>query len=292
MIYSMTGYGSAVVETDDVRISVEVKSLNSKQLDLNIRLPRVYNEKENEIRNLVSKSLVRGKVSLNLDIQYASLAEGKAKINREIFLNYYKELKELAELVGDTKADIFRKALDLPQVIDTNSADEIKEDEWKLIQKCIEKALKECNEFRVQEGQAMENTLRSHISIIADSLKKIIEIDPLRVENIRNRVRERMETILGNENYDKNRFEQEMIYYLEKLDITEEKVRLANHLEFFNKTIKDEQEPGKKMGFISQEIGREINTIGSKANDSDVQKLVVVMKDELEKIKEQSLNVL
>jgi len=292
MIYSMTGYGSAVVENEDVRISVEVKSLNSKQLDLNIRLPRIYNEKENEIRNIISKSLVRGKVALNLDVQYANLAEGKAKINRDIFLNYYKELKELAELVGDTKADIFKKALELPQVIDTNSSDEIKEDEWKMIQKCIEKALKECNDFRIQEGKAMENTLRSHIAVIADSLEKIKEIDPLRVENIRNRVRERMETILGNENYDKNRFEQEMIYYLEKLDITEEKVRLANHLEFFNKTIKDEQEPGKKMGFISQEIGREINTIGSKANDSDVQKLVVVMKDELEKIKEQSLNVL
>lgn len=292
MIYSMTGFGTSTFENEKIRISVEVKTLNSKQLDLNTRLPKVFTEYDATIRSSVNKHLHRGKVNLFVDVQHLNLEEGKASINKEIVKKYYEELKETADFLGVDGGDLFKKALELPQAIEMNNNAEASDEEVKLFTTVLEEALVQCNDFRKEEGAALEAKLNEYINTIEDLLKQVIEFDPQRVENVRKRITERMESFVGTENYDTNRFEQELIYYIEKLDISEEKVRLQTHLDYFRKVMNSGEFAGKKLGFIGQEIGREINTIGSKANDSDIQKLVVCMKDELEKIKEQVLNVL
>ena len=294
MIYSMTGYGTSTFEDENIRISVEVKTLNSKQLDLNTRLPKAFSEYDTLIRSAVNKHLHRGKVNLFIDVQQLNLEEGKASVNKEVVKKYYAELKEAAEYIGIgvEVSNLFQKALEMPQAIEVKNDNEATEEDIKQFNSVLEAALVHCNEFRKEEGAALETKLNDYIDTIEKLLNEVIELDPKRVESVRNRIKERMESFVGTENYDTNRFEQELIYYIEKLDISEEKVRLQNHLNYFRKVMNSGEFSGKKLGFIGQEIGREINTIGSKANDSDIQKLVVCMKDELEKIKEQVLNVL
>ena len=288
----MTGYGSAHLAADDITINIEVKTLNSKYLDLNMRLPRAFSEKEILLRNLVAEKLQRGKVSLNIDYINEKETVLKQRYNEELFVQYYKRLKRLADKVIASDQDLFKLALSAPDVMVTDQGEEASEQEWQQVQQLIEQALNACDNFRKKEGAELEQKFSQYIDKIDHHLKVIIALDPKRVEKIRERIKGNLSKLVDEEGLDKNRLEQEIIYYIEKLDITEEKVRLASHLNHFKEVLADENSLGKKLGFISQEIGREINTIGSKANDADLQKHVVAMKEELEKIKEQLLNVL
>ncbi|MFN3405124.1 MAG: YicC/YloC family endoribonuclease [Cytophagaceae bacterium] len=290
MIRSMTGFGGLKEEIGNLEVSVEIKSLNSKFLDLNLRLPKEYTDKEFEIRTLISNTLERGKIGFSLDVQEVAEVKAKVTINRELVRIYYQDLLETAAYVGASDQDLFKIALQMPKAInqDTDKADN--QEEWKKIVSVIEKAIKECDNFRLKEGHELSLKLEGYISRIKDLLRKIQDQDPARIAMIREKIKGHF-LEFANENVDQNRFEQELIYYIEKLDITEEKVRLKSHLDYFLEILRTEKS-GKKLGFISQEIGREINTIGSKANDATIQKLVVEMKEELEKIKEQSLNIL
>ncbi|MEQ8924413.1 MAG: YicC/YloC family endoribonuclease [Fulvivirga sp.] len=292
MLKSMTGYGAASGTFETYSIHVEVKTLNSKFLDVNLRLPRSISEKELEVRNIINDYLERGKVSMSVDIQNESETVLKQKYNAPLFQKYYSELEELANLVNAPKDDLFRTALSSPDVIVSNTTEELNSEEYENVKKLIKSALEQCNEFRSKEGDVLQSKLLEYIRSISASLKHVEELDPKRVDNIKTRIKGNLTKFIEEESLDKNRLEQEIIYYIEKLDITEEKVRLKNHLNHFEEVIGAKQNSGKKLGFISQEIGREINTIGSKANDSDIQKHVVSMKEELEKIKEQLLNVL
>jgi len=291
MIKSMTGYGKAIAETSQKKITIEIKSLNSKQLDLNAKLPWLYKEKEPEIRNLVSQMLDRGKIDLSVYFDILE-DEGIPVINKSIVKNYYKQLKEIAgELEINIDDQILPIIMRLPDSLKTEKPD-LPEDEWELLKKQIIGSINVLDLYRIEEGKSIETDLKKRISGILDSLITVETFEPGRIE----KVREKLKTILkennGTENLDKNRFEQELIYYIERLDITEEKVRLKKHCDYFNQTLNDANSQGKKLGFVSQEMGREINTIGSKANDAGIQKIVVQMKDELEKIKEQLLNIL
>ena len=292
MLKSMTGYGSASLSNDRYSIQVEVKTLNSKFLDLNLRLPRSLSENELEIRNLINDKLERGKVSLSIDIQNEAETILKQKYNKPLFEKYFKQLEELADAVGASKDELFRTALNSPDVIINNSGDDVEEDNFIQVKNVISEALDKCDQFRAKEGKVLEGKFKEYINSIDKALNGVEKLDPNRVEKIRNRIKGNLSKFVDEESLDKNRLEQEIVYYIEKLDITEEKVRLKNHLEHFSEVLASSENSGKKLGFISQEIGREINTIGSKANDSDIQKHVVVMKEELEKIKEQLLNVL
>lgn len=292
MLQSMTGFGSARLDADQYTISVEIRSLNSKGMDLSVRTPRYLNDKEYEIRNLVTKSLVRGKVSVNVEYTKNKTQKAKNNINKELLQAYYQELSSAADAVGASKQDIFRLALHMPDVLQQEQEDEQGDAEWEVVQPLLEEALKNINVFRADEGKALTTEIMSYIDRIRILLAEIDKHDPVRMENIRNRVRGHLAEISTSENFDKNRFEQEMVYFMEKLDIAEEKVRLINHLHYFTETVYLPEPTGKKLGFISQEIGREINTIGSKANDSTIQHYVVEMKEELEKIKEQINNIL
>ncbi|QSE97933.1 YicC/YloC family endoribonuclease [Fulvivirga lutea] len=292
MLKSMTGYGAASGTFESYSINVEVKTLNSKFLDVNLRLPRSISEKELEVRNIINDYLERGKVSMSVDIQNESETVLKQQYNAPLFQKYYSELEELANLVNAPKDDLFRTALSSPDVIVNNTSEDLDSEEYENVKKLIKQALEHCNEFRAKEGDVLQAKLLEYINSISTSLKHVEELDPKRVENIKTRIKGNLTKFIEEESLDKNRLEQEIIYYIEKLDITEEKVRLKNHLNHFEEVIAGNQNSGKKLGFISQEIGREINTIGSKANDSDIQKHVVSMKEELEKIKEQLLNVL
>jgi uncharacterized protein (TIGR00255 family) len=285
MIQSMTGFGKHVVQLPTKKITVEIKSLNSKSIDLNARMPSAYREKELELRKLIANSLQRGKVDFSLYIEITG-DETSAQVNESAVKQYMKQLKSIAD--GDNLR-LLEMALRFPDAMRTDKED-IDEEEYKAIIKALKGALSEINKFRSEEGNVLERDFLDRISSLKNLLQNVLEMDPDRQGTIRERLEKAVQEI--KQDVDANRFEQELIYYLEKYDITEEKVRLANHLDYFTKTIQSNESNGKKLGFISQEIGREINTIGSKANYAPMQQLVVQMKDELEKIKEQMLNVL
>ena len=290
MTKSMTGYGKATLDTQEVTIVVEVKTLNSKFLDANLRLPRVFSEKELEVRNLLADKLERGKVNLNLDFK-RNATEASVVLNEDLFKAYYQQFSSLAEATGASQQELFKLALQSPEVM-TSKDTGIPEEDWKLVREQLELALDRCNEHRADEGKGLKEKLLSYIHIIGENLKKVEEQDPRRTAHVRERLRNHMNEWMADDRVDENRFEQELIYYIEKLDIAEEKVRLQSHLDYFVEIINKTAAPGKKLGFIAQEIGREINTMGAKANDAVIQKLVVGMKEELEKIKEQTLNLL
>ena len=297
MLQSMTGFGTARYDGDQYNITIDIRSLNSKGLDLSVRLPRFLADKEHEIRNIIGKSLIRGKISLSIDYS------GAAKINRavnsinpELLQHYYAELENAASLVGAPKNDLFRLALQMPEVIQQGARTEEEDAQlpvpWEKITELLQEAIGNLNRFRSDEGKALTSEIMAYIDRIRILLADIDKHDPVRLENIRERIRTHLAEISNTEQFNQSRFEQEMIYYIEKLDIAEEKVRLINHLHYFTETVYLPEPTGKKLAFISQEIGREINTIGSKANDATVQHLVVEMKEELEKIKEQLNNIL
>lgn len=285
MIQSMTGFGKHVVQLPNKKITVEIKSLNSKSIDLNARMPSSYREKELELRKLVANSLQRGKVDFSLYIELTG-DETTSQVNEVAVKQYMGQLQRIAS--GDDLR-LLEMALRFPDAMKTAKED-IDEDEYEAIKEALKEALVEINKFRSEEGSVLEQDFLDRISSLNQLLEKVIEIDPERQGTIRERLEKAVQDLKAD--VDANRFEQELIYYLEKYDITEEKVRLANHLDYFSKTLKSDDSNGKKLGFISQEIGREINTIGSKANYAPMQQIVVQMKDELEKIKEQMLNVL
>lgn len=290
----MTGFGSASVEDQNLTVRAEVKSLNSKTLDLNVRLPRQLQDKEFEIRNLVSRYLDRGKVLFSVELDYASKASGASQLNADLLHHHfdaiYKETHKFAAVIDPSF--ILQSVLRLPEVLAPSNGRENREHEWQIAQKACEMALKSCDDFQLLEGKALSEKVQSYISNIRQLLETVISMDPERATNVRQRIDEKLSAIKSDTAFDPNRFEQEMIFYLEKMDITEEKIRLANHLDHFLDVLHNEANAGRKLGFISQEIGREINTIGSKANHAPIQKCVVLMKDELEKIKEQGLNFL
>ena len=285
MIQSMTGFGKHVVQLPSKKITVELKSLNSKSLDLNARMPSAYREKELELRKLIASSLVRGKIDFGLYVEFTG-DETSAEINEEVIRNYMKQLRSIAD--GDDLR-LLDMSLRLPDALKTERED-VDEQEYSIIQQALEKALQEINAFRSVEGNVLEKDFEQRIRNLEGLLEEVLQMDPERTDTIRERLEKAVKDIQAD--VDANRFEQELIYYLEKYDITEEKVRLANHLDYFSKTMNSSDSNGKKLAFITQEIGREINTIGSKANYAPMQQLVVQMKDELEKIKEQMLNVL
>ena len=285
MIQSMTGFGKHVVQLPSKKITIELKSLNSKNLDINARLPQFYREKELELRKIIAAALNRGKVDFNLYVEITG-EETTAEVNTGVVKNYMEQLSEIAK--GDD-IKLLEMALRMPDTLKTDK-DEIDEEEYKAITDALIEALAKMVEFRNEEGKVLEEDFVARLNNLNELLEAVKTMDPERLGT----VRERLEKAVADLKIelDANRFEQELIYYLEKYDITEEKVRLANHLKYFETTLNSTESNGKKLGFISQEIGREINTIGSKANYAPMQQLVVQMKDELEKIKEQMLNVL
>ena len=285
MIQSMTGYGKAIVQLPSKKITVEIKSLNSKNLDLNTRVPSTYREKELIMRDRLAKSLVRGKVDFNLYIE--SIGEvTTARLNEPVVKEYIKQLRNISD--GD-EVELLKMAVRMPDTLKTER-EEVDEAEFQIIIEAVDTALLAINKYRTDEGKVLEDDFLKRSKKIAALLEEVIEIDPQRMANVKERLHKAVKEL--KETVDENRFEQELVYYLEKYDITEEKVRLTNHLNYFNENIDSSDSNGKKLGFITQEIGREINTIGSKANFAQMQQLVVQMKDELEKIKEQALNVL
>jgi len=291
MIKSMTGFGKSAAEIPQKKVSIEIKSLNSKSLDLNARLPWLYKEKESEIRNIISQKLDRGKIDLTINFDSLD-SEIVPVINKSVVKNYYEQLKEIAgELNLKTEDQLLSTIMRLPDALKTEKP-ELDEDEWKLVREKMIEAIEQLDAFRMEEGKSIEADLSKCVDKILGSLHEIEKFEGERIERIRVRINASLTESVGTENIDKNRFEQELIFYLEKLDINEEKVRLRKHCEYFLEKIASLPPNGKILNFISQEIGREINTIGSKANDASIQKLVVMMKDELERIKEQSLNVL
>jgi len=285
MIYSMTGYGKSVLQLPTKKITVELKSLNSKNLDLNARMPSIYREKELVIRKILADKLVRGKVDFSIYVD-ATAEDTSTQINTPVVKQYITQLKQVVH--GDDM-DLLKMAVRFPDALNT-VREEIDENEWKTIEAEVHHAIQDLNNHRLHEGEVLEADFKKRIVSIGNLLEKVIAIDPERVEGVRERLLKGVQEL--REKYDENRFEQELVYYIEKFDITEEKVRLKNHLNYFNESINSEDSNGKKLGFISQEMGREINTIGSKSNYAPMQQLVVQMKDELEKIKEQLLNVL
>ncbi len=290
MIQSMTGFGKATAELSNKKITVEVKSLNSKQLDLSVRIPSVYKEQELNVRSLIARRLERGKVDFAIYVENTS-KETTSQINQNVLESYYNQIKNSSEKLGiDVPSDWFQVLLKLPDVLKYEAQD-ADEEEWKVVADAINQALDQLVEFRKQEGKMLEDLFIQKISNIGNLMTAIEPFEGERVEKVKARIIEALEKI-ENFDYDKNRFEQEMIYYIEKLDINEEKARLRNHLKYFLETLNDTSGQGKKLGFITQEMGREINTTGSKANHVQMQQLVVQMKDELEQIKEQVLNVL
>lgn len=281
----MTGYGKAELLLPTKKITVEIKSLNSKSFDLYARVPSSYREKELEMRKTIAQSLVRGKVDFNLFVEITA-EETNTIINESIVKQYMQQLSQVSQV---DEAELLKMAIRLPDTLKTERK-EINKEEFSQISETIQEALNAINIYRLDEGKVLENDFIKRSKIISDLLEKVIEIDSQRIENVKERLRKAVGEL--KEKVDENRFEQELIYYLEKYDITEEKVRLQNHLDYFNENLKTDTSNGKKLGFICQEIGREINTIGSKSNFAPMQQLVVQMKDELEKIKEQALNVL
>lgn len=291
MIQSMTGYGKATAVFEEKKINVEIKSLNSKALDLSTRIAPLYREKEMEIRNLLSQKLERGKVDFMLWIE-KDATDSATPINAAILESYYKQISAISNTTGiPLPSDWFPTLLRLPDVLNKVEIQELSDEEWEVVNNTIHEALNHLIDFRVQEGAALEKKFNEKLDNIAALLESIKSYEEERVQRIKERITDALEKIIGVD-YDKNRLEQELIYYIEKLDINEEKQRLANHLKYFRETMNDGHGQGKKLGFIAQEMGREINTTGSKSNHAEMQKIVVRMKDELEQIKEQVLNVM
>jgi uncharacterized protein (TIGR00255 family) len=291
MIKSMTGYGKAIVETPQKKITIEIKSLNSKQFDLNTKVPWLYKEKELEIRNLVSQMLDRGKIDLSL---YCDMLDNDTVtvINKSAVKNYYNQFSDIAsELKIDLDDQIFSAIMKLPDTLKTEKP-EMPEGEWEMVKNKIIESITMVDQYRVEEGNSIMIDIKKCIGKILTFLESVKTFEEGRITKIREKFLSLLEENLGSESYDKNRFEQELIFFLEKYDINEEKVRLKTHCDYFLETVDTQSPNGKILNFIAQEIGREINTIGSKANDASIQKLVVMMKDELEKIKEQTLNIL
>ncbi|HTD99359.1 MAG TPA: YicC/YloC family endoribonuclease [Mucilaginibacter sp.] len=291
MIKSMTGYGIASFDSGSTKYTVEIKSLNSKFLELTLRLPRAFSEKEFQLRNECSKQIDRGKVNLSINVEQASSKVKAAGIDAELLKNYFDQLKAVSAELNEPANNLFQLALGLPEVVKYEE-DTVSEEEWKIVEKTFQQAMTAFQQFRADEGNVLEQDVKMRIGIIVKNLELVEVEEPKRVPVIRERLNQFLSEAVGRENIDQNRFEQELIYYIDKLDITEEKIRLKSHCDYFIETLKNADANGKKLGFISQEIGREINTLGSKANDANMQKLVVGMKEELEKIKEQLLNVL
>tara|TARA_B100000497_G_scaffold12160_1_gene13825 strand:+ start:4350 stop:5195 length:846 start_codon:yes stop_codon:yes gene_type:complete len=281
----MTGYGKSVLQLADKTISIEIKSLNSKSLDLNMRMPSAYRSKELGLRKSIAAELIRGKVDFSLHVD-TSGKETHTNVNTTVINKYIQQLEAVST---GTRMQFLQMAIKMPDAISTER-DDVDENEWDNIYIEIRKAIENISQYRLEEGIVLEADFKKRIGIINNLLEEVLKIDPERIINVRERLNKGVCEL--KEKYDENRFEQELVYYIEKFDITEEKVRLQNHLEYFIKTLSSGESNGKKLGFISQEMGREINTIGSKANFAPMQKLVVQMKDELEKIKEQLLNVL
>jgi uncharacterized protein (TIGR00255 family) len=285
MIYSMTGYGKSVLQLPTKKITIELKSLNSKNLDLNTRMPSIYREKELSIRKILADKLVRGKIDFSIYVE-TTAEDTSTQINTPVVKQYMKQLREVA---NSDDLELLKMAVRFPDALNT-VREEIDESEWETIQNEINTAIKDLNNHRLDEGKVLEKDFNNRVVTIENLLNLVIAMDPERVEGVRERLLKGVEEL--KEKYDENRFEQELVYYIEKFDITEEKVRLKNHLNYFTESINSKDSNGKKLGFIGQEMGREINTIGSKSNYAPMQQLVVQMKDELEKIKEQLLNVL
>ena len=301
----MTGYGKATVELPSKRVIIEVKGLNSKQLDIAAKVPTLYREKEMEMRGLIAQRIKRGKIDFNIYLERHQ-TDDMANIDIELAAKYYEQIKELNKRLGfhdqilwegerealaTYETQTVKALLSLPDVVHSEQQ-ELDEDEWKHVRAGVEEAIDHFVDFRRQEGAALDKDLRQRIDLIKSYSLEVPKYETERVEKIKARITSNIEEVVAKDRIDQNRLEQELIYYIEKLDINEEKVRLANHLEYFLSTMDKEDEAGKKLGFIAQEMGREINTLGSKANQAEMQRLVVQMKDELEKIKEQVLNVL
>ena len=286
MIHSMTGFGKASLQLPTKKITVEIKSLNSKGLDLNTRMPSVFREMELGLRNQISQRLERGKVDFSLYVEVTG-EETTSKINVPIVKGYINQMKAVIPNADET--ELMKMAVRMPDALKTER-DEIDENEWKQIQTVIDEALENIMNFRKDEGASLEKEFQLRIANIEKLMNEAVSYDAERVETVKTRLRTALDELKVN--VDENRFEQELIFYLEKYDITEEKVRLGNHLNYFLETLNGTEANGRKLGFITQEMGREINTMGSKSNHTEMQKLVVMMKDELEKIKEQVLNVL
>ena len=291
MILSMTGYGKAVVTYKEKKINVEVKSLNSKTLDLSVRIAPLYREKEMEIRQTVAKATERGKVDFSIWIEKDNVVDA-TPINASLLDNYYHQIKEISAKTGIPEPqDWYATLLRMPDVLTKTDVEVLEDGEWEAARKAIDEALQHLCDFRKQEGAALQKKFTEKIDNIAELLKSIEPYEKSRVEKIRSKIVDGLKNI-PEVDYDKNRLEQELIYYIEKLDISEEKQRLANHLKYFRETMDEGHGQGKKLGFIAQEMGREINTTGSKSNQAEMQNIVVKMKDELEQIKEQVLNAL
>lgn len=295
MLQSMTGFGRAQASSEKADVQVEIKTLNSKQTDTYLKIPSSFYEKEIELKKLLTNALQRGKITLVIDYNNKNTEENAVQINQELVTAYYQQLQSIATTVADKgNSDLLRIAMSLPDVLSKKDSHETIEERYSILLPVIKEALNACKTFRLQEGEALKKDLVTRLKNIEDCLTQVESHDPERVKKMEEKLKSQITEWKNNEAFDQNRFEQELIYYIEKLDITEEKVRLKNHLHYFTETLNKEssEQIGKKLGFISQEIGREINTIGSKANDAQIQRLVVNMKEELEKIKEQVLNVL
>lgn len=290
MTKSMTGFGLSSQTIEDYTISIEVKSLNSKFADINLRMSSQFSSKEIEWRKMISDKLVRGKISVTVDITNETSEE--TLIDQEQFQKYFELYSKIGNDINVSEEELFKLAIQAPGVFKSSNGQVLSDEVIDAVPAVIKRAMDACDQFRIQEGEELEKKLNDYATSIKNELSKIVDLDSNRVE----RVSEKLKTALNNldldVDVDQNRFEQELIYYIEKFDITEEKVRLSNHLRYFEDVMALNEPIGKKLGFVSQELGREINTIGSKANDSEIQKHVVVMKEELEKIKEQSLNIL
>ena len=291
MIQSMTGYGKAVVAFKEKKIHIEIKSLNSKQLDLNTRIAPLYREKEMEMRQMVAEALIRGKVDMSVWVEKDTSVD-PTPINAQLVENYYQQIKAIADKTGiPTPEDWFYTLLRMPDVMTKTDVEELDDEEWKVVKDGVAEALKNLVDFRTQEGAALQKKFTEKIDNIAKLMGEIEPYEKSRVQKIKARIIDGLQQI-PTADYDKNRLEQELIYYIEKLDISEEKQRLTNHLKYFRDTMNEPAGQGKKLGFIAQEMGREINTTGSKSNQAEMQNIVVKMKDELEQIKEQVLNAL
>ncbi len=291
MIKSMTGFGLISQDLGNVKYTVEIKSLNSKFLELSIKIPRAFADKEFELRNECSRLIERGKVNLNINIEQNEAKTAALGIDINLLQQYLGQLKEVSIKTDQPANNLLQLALGLPDVMKYQE-EKASEDEWKTVANLFKKAVDAFQQFRLDEGSVLENDLKLRISIILENLSKVETEEPVRINTIKERLNHFLAEAVGRENIDQNRFEQELIYYIDKLDITEEKIRLKAHCGYFLETLKNADANGKKLGFIAQEIGREVNTLGSKANNAVIQKLVVGMKEELEKIKEQLLNVL
>ncbi len=287
----MTGYGLGTRDNERVKYSVEIKSLNSKFLELSIRLPKAVSDRELTLRAECGKLIERGKVNLMVNVEYADQTAKASNINASLLKKYYTQLQQIAFELGDKQVSLFEMALGMPEVV-TNSDDTVDEEEGKVLLAAFYDAIKQFNVFREKEGEVLRMDLEKRVQFILVHMTEVESMETSRIPLIRERISQYMEESVGKENIDKNRFEQELIYYIDKLDITEEKVRLRSHCNYFLEALNAPDSNGKKLGFISQEMGREINTLGSKANNAEIQQIVVRMKEELEKIKEQLLNVL